>query len=199
MGEQAEPRNATDPGGQDRRPRAHGHGHPTLPNHRRADLDIAQIRSLHRRQVAIYAEEQRAIAAEIGHRQRARQLTDEQIQVLRVGLAVLIKPDLQRRLEAIDVALTRLTRGSLEAARSHEKIVGDQDDAALLATLREEFLRASYTFGPEEWAMLDQVRATQAREGQKPAFLAARAGMTRLHGRSRSPAPAAPTPPQEDA
>ena len=183
MGEQAEPR-------------AHGHNHPVLPNHRRADLDIAAIRSLHRKQIALYQQEQKAIAAAVKYRSAgspAKPLTDQQIQVLRVGLSLLSEPDLQRRMEAIDVALTRLTRGSLDAARSHEAIVGEQDDAALKATVREEFLRAAHTFTDEEWQLLDEVREIKRRDGARAAMLAARDGL-----RARTLAAGADEP-QEDA
>jgi hypothetical protein len=53
-------------------------------------------------------------------------------------------------------------RAELELKRTSDAAMRRLDDAQLEATLRAELLKAAHTYTPEEWAMLDRVRAEQS-------------------------------------
>jgi hypothetical protein len=52
--------------------------------------------------------------------------------------------------------------GLLREQRERARRAVDVPDEQLEATLRAEFLRAAHTFTPEDWAILDRVRAEQS-------------------------------------
>lgn len=54
--------------------------------------------------------------------------------------------------------------GLLREQRERARRAADIPDEQLQATLRREFLRAAHTFTPDEWAMLDRVRAEQPQD-----------------------------------
>lgn len=63
-------------------------------------------------------------------------------------------------------ALLGLLREQRERGRL--ALRSDVPDENLEAALRAEFLRAAHTFTPEEWAMLDRMRAGQSTTGEGP-------------------------------
>jgi hypothetical protein len=143
---------------------------------------------MHRRQVQLYQQEQRAISVIAGwHAQRP--LTDLQIEKLRAGITLLTDATLRARLAEIDVFLTRVTHGSLEAAKAHEAIVGGLDDQQLEATMREEIMRCAHTWSDEEWAVVDEIRRTKKAHGARAAMLVGRQGMARLAREARGDGP----------
>lgn len=60
--------------------------------------------------------------------------------------------------------------GLLREQRERAKLAAGESESVpteqLEAQLKHEFLRAAHTFSPEEWAMLDRVRAEQASTGK---------------------------------
>jgi hypothetical protein len=57
-------------------------------------------------------------------------------------------------------------RAELELKRTSDAAMRRLDDAQLEATLRAELLKAAHTYTPEEWAMLDRVRAEQSNKAK---------------------------------
>lgn len=141
------------------------------PGRSMADTDIGRLREMHRAQVRIHREEQRAIEAMLCRR---RPLNNLEIDKLRQGLILLTEPKLRTRLAEINRFLSQITRAHLDVARAHEKLVGSDDDSQLQAQLRVEFLRAAHTFTDEDWTLLDEVRRLQATEGHHAALLKSR-------------------------
>lgn len=147
-----------------------------INGHRADTWDIIALRRMVRKLRRIYEQELKVITVLLG--MSARQaLTDIQIDKLRVGLTLVTEAKLRERVKELDIALARLSSSAMNVTKAHESLVGTLDDVQLQAVMRTELMRAAHTFSADEWAVLDEVRAVQAKEGHRAAMIAGRNGL----------------------
>lgn len=161
---------------------------PGWLSHGVVDRDASVLRQLHRTQARLYLEAQRAITARLAPGRAKGQPNDAQLASLWAGMQLATDAELRAQLREIDVFLARTTEGALKVAKIHDAAAGSLDDEQLELTMRQMFIRCSYSFTEEEWALLDRVRASKKALGGRAAGQVARHGVGALaHGREMRP------------
>ena len=126
--------------------------------HYQEDIDARQLREMIRRQVRFYLREQQALELAWAIK-REEEPNAKQLQAAVATLKQMSADDVRRRLEAIDVLLTRITKSAVDTQRVLEQQRETIPDDQLEAQFRAELLRALEQFGDEEWAVIEAARA----------------------------------------
>lgn len=154
-----------------------------MVGYRAETSEVAALLRMFRSLRRIYDLELRAINVLLGGRGDP---SDVVIAKLRGGLLQITDATLRERVKDVTVALSTMAKTMQAIQEHHERLVGSLDDVQIKAVLRQEFQKAAHTFTPAEWQLLDNVRAIQAKDGQKAAFIANRNGL-RAVGRQAMP------------